>query len=506
MPAAEQVVVVEQKPAESMRVQQQPNNAVGGKVIVFDGKPEKPADDKPKDKKEEKPPEKPAAEAKAADEKLSEGLQALRKKLGFWKEDKPAAKADDKKADDEKAAAAATKKANDEKAAENPKAATKRPRATLTPEVVEAVTQSAVRAATEANRLANENKPAAKEAEEDDTLSEADKRDLEVFKYLEKQNPDRYAGATKKFLKFTKEFDKYRTKWEEENPDKPFDPQAADHDQFYAKHQPPHDPDELEEARLNMKVEARLKEKDKESDERYGKLETKIIEQELAPVIDKRAASAVAAMVNEVDPELAKVLSEKGPDAVSDADPIAFEVLDKSALELRQALAELEKLSHPSGRFKFDPRNQIHGFLDRFASGLENSIKDLPVDEQVRDGKIFATQAEMRSIPKAQQGRYWTLGPEDISTALVSETASGAKKIIKVERDRIDKYIKARGLSAAKTTDDAKGADGKGGGSASSKPNSPAAATDANAASGGKLAEGAKDPAINSLVAKLFPQ
>lgn len=501
--ASEQVVVVEQKPVESMRVQAPERNAVGGKVIVFDGKSDK-VDATKDDKKAETKPEEKAAEAKGADERLSDGLQALRKRLGFYKEEKPADKAE--KTDDKKVEAKAEDKADDKKTDDEKPKVTKRPRSSVTPDLVEAVTQSAVRAATEATKIANESREKPKAAADDsETLSDADRRDLEVFKYLEKTNPTKYEGASKKFLKFTKEFDKYRTKWEEENQGKEFDPQAEDHDQFYAKHQPPHDPDDVEEARINMRVEAKLKEKDRESDDRYGKLETKIIEQELAPEIDKRAAGAVAAMVGEVDKDLAKVLAEKGPDAVAEADPIAFDVLDRSASDLRQALAELEKLSHPSGRFKFDDKNRIHGFLDSFATNLERSFKNLPLDEQVRDGKVFATQAEMRSMPKEQRSRYWAMGPEDIAAALVSETAAGAKKIIATERERIDKYLKARGLTATKTTDDEKAKEGKGNGSASSKPNSPAASTDANAAAGGKLGEAAVDPSIKTLVTKLFP-
>lgn len=511
---------VKQTPVEGMKVQQQTTNPVGGKVIIFDGKTDKTETDKAKETEKKvdgaattaKEGEQKAGD-KTADEKLDDGLKALRKSLGFWKDDK---KTDDKAADDKKKADdAAAAKAKDDKKADDKKTddkndkeddrprATKRQRSNLTPELVETVAQTAVRAAVEANKAAQP-KPE-KQTDAEDALSDADKRDLEVFKYLEKQAPDKYKGAAKQFIKFTSEYERYRTKWEEENPDKPFDPQAEEHDPFYEKHQPKHDPTDLEEAKINMRLEQKLKERDVEHDARYGQLETRLLEKDLAPVIDRKAGEAVAAMVGEVDKDLAKVLLEKGPDAVAEADPIAFDVLDKSAADLRGALTELEKLSHPSGRFRFDKNNPIHDSLDRFAVGLERSIKGLPMDEQIRDGKMFATQTELRSIPENQRGRYWVLTPEDIGAHLVQETAAASKKIIESERARIEKYAKSRGLVAAKSTDDGKGGGAQSSGGTSDKPKSPAASTDAGNAAAMKVGDTAGDPAIKTLVSRLFP-
>lgn len=503
--------VVKQTPAEGMKIQQQSTNQVGGKITVFDGKSErelgKPADDKPKVEepaKEDKPKveEKKPSEEKPAETKLEDGLAALRKSLGFWKDDK---KADDKKAEEKKVETKAEEKKTeekvDEKAEEKPKV-TKRAKSGMTPELMETVAQTAARAAVAANKAAE---PKTEKVDETADMSESDKRDLEVFQHLEQQKPEAYKGVAKQFVKFTKEFEKYRTKWEEENDGKEFDPESTDHDQFYAKHQPKYDPADLEEAKINMRLEAKLKERERDHEDRYGKLETRLLEQDLAPVIDKKAGDAVAAMVAEVDSDLAKALSEKGPDAIAESDPIAFEVLDRSAADLRGALAELEKLSHPSGRFKFDKKNPIHDSLDRFAVNLEKSIKDLPMDEQIRDGKMFATQTELRSIPEKERSRYWVLTPDDIAASLVSETAGGAKKLIEGERARIKKYAEKMGLSASKPTGDEKKDDAKGADAGNGKPKSPAAATDAGNAAAMKMGEGAGDPAIKTLVNRLFP-
>lgn len=518
------IIIERQTPAQRMAPAEQEVLKSGGKVLIFDGKkdvevgkptePEKPA---PETKKVE---EAAAAGAEKKDEKKElSGLEALRKSLGFWKEPKKDEKKEDKgegKAAEAAAgqeakggaeAAAGDKGGVDDAGAESERDKkgkfTKKPRSGITPELVETMATTAARAAVEANRAsAAPDKPT--EADPAADLSPADRRDLEVLSYMAK-NDDRYKGLDKQFLKFTKEFGAYQADWEKENPDKQFDPEDSEHDTFYAKHEPKYDRADFDEARISMTLDSRMKERERAMEERYGKIESKLLEQELAPVLDRKAGESIHAMVQAVDPEAAKVLVEKGQEALAEQDPMTFEVLDRTASDMRVLVGELEKLSHPSGRFRFDEKNPAHKFLDEFAAGLEQSIKRMPFEDQVRDGKMFATQAELSGMPAAQRSRFWTIDNSIITEELVKSMSEGAKKVLTEQRNKLDKYAKARGLAPAKATDAAADKSAQGGQKTAAKTNSPAAATDAGNASAGTVQNHAEGAGIRTLVSKLWP-
>lgn len=522
---AKEIITVTQTPGQSMAPAPQETIRSGGKILIFDGKrdtelgkPAPAAAAAPDDKKAGAADADKKADDKKTDDKASalSGLDALKKSLGFWKEDKKAddKKAADKKAEDDKkladdAAAKAGDKAADDKKAddERDKAGrfTKRPKSAITPDLVETVVQTATRAAVEANKASAA--AAAKDDKKPDPtedLSEADKRNLEVLSYMAKSD-EKYKGLDRQFIKFAKESASYQAEWEKENPGKEFNPEDSDHDTFYAKHEPKYNQADFDEARINMQLDSRMRDREKQMDERYGKIEAKLLEQELAPAVDKKAGESIQAMVAAVDPEAAKVLAEKGHEGLAEQDPLAFEVLDRTAADMRVLVGELEKLNHPSGRFRFDERNPAHKFLDEFAAGLEQHIKRLPFEDQVRDGKMFATQSEIRGLPEAQRARYWTLNSDVISEELVKSMAQGAKNVLAAERAKLDKYIKAKGGGAAKApdkADDKKAADAKPG---ADKPNSPAASTDAGSASASSVQNNNTGTSVQTLVSRLWP-
>lgn len=495
---AKSTFVDKQSPPKPMAPHQPEEiKTVGGKVFMFDGKTRKSTDDGADPGKKPDPVVLPEKKDDSTD--MKPALDALRERLGFKKKE-PEVKKEEKAAEEVKVDVkpAEEKKEPDDK----PKAVARKVRPGLTKEVVEAVAESATRAALEVGRVAREKSDKVQDA--DPELSDSDKRNYEVIQFMESKSPS-HKGLSKKFIKFvTKDLPAYRDSWEKENPGKEFDPKSEDHDSFYEKHEPQYDQGEFDNARIDVRVEAGVRERTREIEEKYSSVETEVIEQKLMPEIGRRVAESVHEMVQMVDPQAAKYILEKGADQFAESDPIAFEALDRAAADLQAFLVELEKLTHPSGKFRFKKDNPVHGKIDRFAADLEAGIKALPVEDQIKDGKLFATVAEFRTIPETQKDGYWMLDLDTIRSEIVKNHAQIASKIISTEQKKLESWQKKYSNGSANTTD------GKTDGSSSvrarvEKPNSPAAAVDAGAASSGRVEDMSRGSPIQTLVNKMFP-
>lgn len=448
-----------------------------GRAVEFSGvKPD--AGEKP----DAKPEDKASAEAKPDD--IDGAINEFKKSLGYYPEEKKeeAKKEEPEKKEDEKSTDKAAEAKPDEKPEDKEDGAEEKPskrrpvQGGLSVDEAEGLIRSAADAAADAAVRASRPQAEAAEKETSDpaaSLTDDDRVEYEAFKQLEKDNP-KYKGAAAQYLKFLGEFDRYRTTWEKDHPDEAFDPDSKDHDTFYDRHQPKYNARELEAAKINRVVEERLKTREDEISKRQVALEAKVAEYELKPEIDKQANTAIQAMVGEVDPEAAKLLA-KGPEALQEEDPIAFDILDEAAVSLRMMVGELSKLTHKSGLFRFDPRNNLHVHLDQFAQGLEADIRRRPLEDRVRDGRTFVTKREYDSLPESKRANYWVLDGPTIREELVKAVAKDAQARIAKEKARIQKYTK--GATKSPPAEEKKAAEKTT--TTERKPNSPAAASEA---------------------------
>ena len=326
------------------------------------------------------------------------------------------------------------------------------PAAPATPPTTEQVikdTASAV--AKEVTRAISEQKPTTPPAEPpaEPEMTPEDQRDLAIIQRMEADNP-KLQGKAEEFRKFALSRYEYEAKWLRDNPGRTFNPDDAEHEEFY-KGQPDIDTDAYEQARIDLMV-------DRKVEDRLRPIEEDKILEKAMPVIAQQIQKNVHAMVADVSPELAALLkngdqidlSDAAVAKVAEADPIAARVLDRMIkTEVLPMVAALERSLLPGSANRLNPReNPLHAKIASHVLEFESEMKAKPVAEQVRNGKQFITREEYaareREInrgPGTPQNKakalndlnsaYWRPDVDDIETVMVRDAAKRAKEQIK---------------------------------------------------------------------------
>lgn len=279
-------------------------------------------------------------------------------------------------------------------------------------------------------------------------LSDEEREDIETMKMLEELDPSKYKGHADKTRKFIKDvLNPYRDKWLKEHPGEAFDPDSDEHEAVY-KQQPQVTPDDWQSAkdelRINRKAEQIF---EKKFGPKLTEIEKKNAERAILPKIESEAHAAIESLVKAVDPELAKLIGEEDEiKKMAELDPIATEVLDRAAGDLRVLVTELDKLSTPELQYGINDRNPAHRALINFATGYESEIKKMPAKDQLWNGKKFATQEEYGKMNRADQAQHWVLSGQDIREVLIERFANGVKQDIEAARDKALKFAEKRGM------------------------------------------------------------
>ncbi len=422
-----------------------------------------PDDKKPDDKKPEIKPEE-------IDALANDALTAL----GFKKPDekkpdekkKPEAAAkkdDDDKSSDDAAEAAAEKEKKEKEAAD--KAAAEKKKVPVTkkpaPKDDDAIATAAAKKALAAQREedaaraakdAPKNPPPAGEVK----LDKSEEKELEIAKHLEAVDPEKYKNAATEMKKFlTEVLAPYKQKWLKDNPGESFDPESTEHEDIYAK-QPEIDPDDWDEAKIEYRAEKKVSAVKNEMSSKLKEFESKHALEKHLPKIEEGAFDAVKKLVKDVDADLAKHLDAENPyEAMVAEDPIAAKILDRGAAAMRVLVTELDKLSNPELEYAFDGKNNAHVTLSNFADDYQAEIKAMPEEEQVWNGKKFATQEEYSKMSTAERENHWVLSGADMRDVLISRMTATVKKNLEAAREEAAKSAgRKRGAASDSTPDD----------------------------------------------------
>jgi len=316
--------------------------------------------------------------------------------------------------------------------------------------------------------------------------------ELEVLEELELTNA-RYKGIRDATEKFWKKEEKYAQEWKKVNAGQEFDPEGAEHEDFYAKEQPKYEEEDLASARRRVETRRIIKEEIAPTRDMVGKETGRLREEMLmrseGPALQKIAYDSVTRMLQQSAPDLAKlatndkgqiVLTEESLKKIEEADPIALEILNEEAEQLRNLVIELEKLWRYPGAYPANDDFAItmanghtyhpHRDLLGFASRLEKDISELQKDETKKDGKTFMTlqeytertekilKSKMMNPPQKTSAlrdmktRYWLLTSEDIERALVADFSERTQARIKKETDRLENWSKRKPKGATEET------------------------------------------------------
>jgi hypothetical protein len=345
-------------------------------------------------------------------------------------------------------------------------------------ELIEASADATARAVARALKPAE---PQTTEPKRDDfQLEPDDQHDLQAIRYLEQGNPKKYAGLTDRYLAYVKAHYAYVDGWKEKNPDKEFDPQEEEHQQWYAANMPEIDERMLEQAHTDMAVEAKVQERLAPIEQERAQAKKERALEEAGPRIIDQMDRKIYSMVEQADPELAKLLKgENGVLLVRDAEalgkvdeanPIAKEILvDVVQNQLEPLLFELEKTTVPEYGYQLDPKkNAAHEAIAKFVAQKERDLAAMPAAQRILNGKRWMSlseyaeakndiqedkalsQSQKRAQVEALDRRVWTITADQVEDLMCDFYAKKAKSLIAKQEALAQRRFKVAPSNGAK--------------------------------------------------------
>ena len=368
------------------------------------------------------------------------------------------------KTPEELAADAEKKKVDDAAKAEaKKKAAKKKPDeakapvvAAVDPEkIAEAAARGTVKALDERDAAREKDKKPATEQDPHPYLDERQKRKLPVLEQMEKMFPEEYKGIKAKYAASMKALQEYQAEWQKENPDKDWNAEDKEHNEFFTKNDVDWDSEDYAEAAAEVKSDVKVtKAKDewkKESEGEFKKITDKERARELEPLaVGESVRNARSLFESLGDEEWAKVRLPNG--AVNEEvlrklnvdDPDKTGMIIQSAVNLEKLTAEHFRIFN--GIVPFDLNKTEHKVLSDYAIAQENAMLELPPQDRTdADNRMFATAKEYYAMTKAEQKHHWTFTMGDLNTLLAADFSTNLKKQLANEEAKALRMAEKRG-------------------------------------------------------------
>ncbi len=278
----------------------------------------------------------------------------------------------------------------------------------------------------------------------------------EAFKVMAKAKPDQYGGLVDDFKKFVGEEEAYIKQWKRDHPGEPWNGEADEHNDFYQKVTPTYDDADLRRAEINLELGETKKEIRREVLE---EVQPKLKElddlkrnetiRELQPVIEKVEKTAMGSILKAIDPDYEKFTEPAELVKLKDQDEDHFEIALTAAQYALPFVSEVTRIFNSKGAVKADDNNPTHREIYGYASNMMDLIKKLPAEDQVRDGKKFATWQDYYAMAPALQKNHWTVSEQD----LIERRMLDAQIIAKERTDNLNKkrdaWLKRNGATGS---------------------------------------------------------
>lgn len=374
-------------------------------------------------------------EAKTEEKKEPEKKEAEGEKKEPETKQEPEAKAGEKKEQEEAKPAPAAKKKTVQRR-EPPKA----------PVDVESV---AAKAAAEAAARVAAIQQSSRQEEKKPEPDPKTKRQEAIYAKLEELNPNAYRGIGQRMTEFARKEEARAEAWEKENPGKVYDADDEEHQAWYSANQPKIDPDDFEDAKVEVRVQAaesRIQERIKPEVEKVNR---RLDEESIKPVEQQAAVAVTSNIFKTFVPE--GEMTKKAVEEWRDSDPISFEVASQIDSAYRPVVRVVPKLYR--GVVQFDNNDQTHIAARKMVSDMESELADVEPSELEKDGRQWLPISEFYKIPTNQRSRFWCVSEADITNYVALRAANEAK----LERDRRVKEFEERasrlGFTKAKASD-----------------------------------------------------
>jgi hypothetical protein len=281
------------------------------------------------------------------------------------------------------------------------------------------------------------------------------KRDYEIAKHLAATNPV-YKDAPQIILNEHRRSAEYASRWEQANPGKVFDPDAEEHNEFYASLERPWGDEEFVDARADMIAEQKISAKAAKLEEKHKSIEEREAKRELAGVAQNAVNTVAVLLAKGVDEAAHDIIVKQGFNKLEEGDPITAEALVDALNKLSPRIHTAVMVDDPEQRISFDAnKNSDHNDWLHFLFEKEAQYAG-QMDEK---GRLFASRNEYVKLPPAQQARRWFLTADHLITEMTADAMTEVKERIQKERERGKKVAAALGYVPKVETNGGSGKD-----------------------------------------------
>lgn len=268
---------------------------------------------------------------------------------------------------------------------------------------------------------------------------------------MEKSNPAKYKGLVSKFTGAIKARQAYEAAWIAENPGKEFDPEAEEHNDFFAKNDVDWKDRDYNSAIVEIGTAKVRSELEKKTDKQIGELTARDRARELEPLAISESKKTGRTLFAALGDDFKDVLSEAGVinfDAVKkaqEADPVKAKLVFEYAQSLETLAAENVRLFN--GIVPFDEANSNHAYLEKYVHTQETAMEQLSLDEKKNaQGKMFSPLKDYYKMTKSEQAKHWTFSAADLNTLLAADTIRAVKATILADEQMLEARAVKRGF------------------------------------------------------------
>ena len=271
-----------------------------------------------------------------------------------------------------------------------------------------------------------------------------------LYDQLESMNP-KYKGITKKMSEFAqKEFD-YAGRWEDqerarliqegkaaEANEVAFNPNDPQHAHFYDRYAPKIDPNDLDEAKFEVRF-----------NDRFNKMVKPKLEEADKTIVGLKAQPEAQASVGQFGDTLIRALnpeSEPSREAFqkwSESNPLESEVAEQLQGQVAPAVHAASLLW--DGAIQIDPNDQAHTAAAAAFNRLEQSLAAQPTAVEDEKGRTWLPLTEYNNLPKSKRAEHFTTTKQALVKYIALSTAQQVKAIAENQRAIIEKNAQRLG-------------------------------------------------------------
>lgn len=264
----------------------------------------------------------------------------------------------------------------------------------------------------------------------EENLVDEQKEELELARFAEAGDPEKFKDLRGKFVSYYKKLDEYVQSGLNDDSGRAFDEHDSEFQDWMTRNRPEFTEGDRQKAVRSMIEESATKKARAEMEGQYADLERRQKVLETKPKIEETINAFRGNVYKLSGNEAIKVMNEKGYEEAVKKYPLEARIYNDSVTHA-SSLAN-EYLGFANGISSYDESNEDHVWLLNFINRNGEWFEDGGGKARTRDGKQFVSRAKYADLANnGQANDYWTFSHDDILDLLAANAVHHADASIK---------------------------------------------------------------------------